>query len=97
MSVLDVEVTGPVWHWRGPPPFHFVTVPAEASDDIAAVSAVVTYGWGMIPVCARIGDTTWDTALWPKDGCYVVPLKAAVRRAAGIDVDDVVTVHLSIG
>ena len=34
----------------------------------------MTYGWGMIPVSVRIGDTEWTTSLWPKDG--------ALRRAA---------------
>jgi uncharacterized protein DUF1905 len=31
------------------------------------VSASVTYGWGMIPVRVRIGDTEWTTSLWPED------------------------------
>jgi uncharacterized protein DUF1905 len=39
----------------------------------------------MIPVTARIGGTTWTTSLFPKDGRYVVPVKAVVRRAEGLD------------
>lgn len=59
-------------------------------------SAHVTYGWGMIPVAARIGSTSWTTSLFPKDGRYIVPLKVVVRRAEGIDDGDVVSVELEV-
>jgi hypothetical protein len=93
---VQLEFSGPVWYWRGPAPYHFVTVPAEESAELEAAAAFVTYGWGMIPVDVRIGGTRWRTSLWPKDGGYVVPLKVMVRRAEGIDVDDTVTVHLGV-
>jgi hypothetical protein len=50
----------------------------------------------MIPVAARIGETAWTTSLFPKDGGYLIPVKDKVRDAEGLDVDDVVTVHLHI-
>ena len=50
----------------------------------------------MIPVTARIGETSWTTSLWPKEGGYVVPVKTAVRRAEELDVGDVVTVRLTV-
>jgi hypothetical protein len=50
----------------------------------------------MIPVTARIGETDWTTSLFPKDGRYVVPLKDLVRKAEDLDVDDVVTIRLSV-
>lgn len=93
---MELEFSGVVWHWRGPSPYHFVTVPDEESGALEAVSAQVTYGWGMIPVAGRVGGTSFTTALWPKDGGYVVPLKDAVRRAEDIELDDVVTVRLTV-
>jgi hypothetical protein len=81
---MRIEFTGPIWHWRGPAPFYFVTVPEEDSRELKAVSGAVTYGWGMIPVTARIGSTTWKTSLFPKDDRYLLPLKVAVRRAEGL-------------
>lgn len=92
---MELEFAGPVWEWRGPAPYYFVTVPDEESADLEAVSSAVTYGWGMIPVLARIGGTEWETSLWPKDGRYVVPLKVRVRRAERIGEGDVVTVRLT--
>lgn len=93
---MAVELSGDVWHWRGPAPFFFVTVPEEESAQLQAVSRAVTYGWGMIPVRARIGATEWTTLLFPKDGGYVVPLKDAVRRAEAIDEGDTVAVRLVV-
>lgn len=60
------------------------------------MSALVTYGWGMIPVNARIGKTEYYTALWPKDGKYVLPLKAVVRKAEKIDEGDTIRASLEI-
>lgn len=92
---MDLEFSGEIWYWRGPSPFYFVSVPEEESQDLRAESSLLSYGWGCIPVRARIGGTGWETSLIPKDGLYAVPLKATIRRAEGIDEGDVVTVRLS--
>jgi hypothetical protein len=94
---LDLEFSGEIWFWKGPAPWHFVTVPDEQCGEIEAASALVTYGWGMIPVTVRIGATEWTTSLYPKDGRYIVPLKARVRQAEGLETGDTVTVRLAIG
>jgi Domain of unknown function (DUF1905) len=93
---VDLEFSGEVWFWRGPSPYHFVTVPEDESAALQATSARVTYGWGMIPVEARIGSTRWTTSLFPKNGGYVVPLKDLVRNAEQIDVGDTVTLRLAV-
>jgi hypothetical protein len=96
MEPITIEFSGAIWYWRGPAPFYFVTVPDEQSRELKAVSGFVTYGWGMIPVIARIGQTEWKTALFPKDGRYLVPLKDSVRRAENLQPDDIVTVQLEV-
>ena len=93
---MELEFSGALWFWRGPSPYHFVTVPDEESAELQAASALVTYGWGMIPVAARIGGTGWTTSLFPKDGGYVVPVKDLVRNAEGLEVGDRVTVRLVV-
>ena len=93
---MDLEFSGEIWFWRGPAPWHFVSVPDEECGAIEAESASVTYGWGMIPVTAQIGDTDWTTSLWPKDGRYIVPIKTSVRKAEKLDLGDNVTVRLTI-
>lgn len=96
LTRVDLEFGGEVWFWRGPSPYHFVTVPIEESAELREASAQVTYGWGMIPVEARIGATRWTTSLFPKNGGYVVPLKDLVRNAEAIDVGDTVRVRLTV-
>jgi len=93
---VDQEFTGEIWYWRGPSPFHFVTVPEGLCDEIRAIAAAVTYGWGMIPVTARIGRTEWTTSLFPKDGSYIVPIKVVVQRAENLSLGDSVTLRLMI-
>ncbi|HYF76399.1 MAG TPA: DUF1905 domain-containing protein [Symbiobacteriaceae bacterium] len=93
---MHIEFDGTVWFWRGPAPWYFVTIPAEQCQELSAVSRFVTYGWGMIPVQARIGQTEWETSLFPKDGQYLLPVKATVRKAEQIDEGDQVTVRLAV-
>jgi hypothetical protein len=92
---MDLEFSGEIWFWRGPAPFHFVTVPEDESIDLEAISSEVSYGWGCIPVGARIGSTRWKTSLFPKDGGYIVPIKTAVRRTERLELGDVVDVRLT--
>lgn len=84
-------------HWRGPAPYYFVKVPDQESADIRAIAKFVTYGWGVIPVGARIGDTEWTTSLFPKDGGYLVPIRAVVKRAEALEEDQLVTIELEVG
>ena len=93
---MELTVTGEVWEWRGPAPFHFVTLSPEEAEAVSAIAAGVTYGWGMIPVEGRIGSTGFTTSLWPKNGSYVIPVKDAVRSAEQIELGDVVTVELRV-
>ncbi|HEX5510177.1 MAG TPA: DUF1905 domain-containing protein [Actinomycetales bacterium] len=92
--LAQLDFAGEVWHWRGPAPFYFVTVPEEESEIVHEVRHLVTYGWGMVPLEARVGRTTWTTSLFPKDGLYVLPMKDAVRRAEEIEEGDVIDVSV---
>jgi hypothetical protein len=84
-------------YWRGPAPWFFVPMPPEHSDAIRERANELTYGWGVIPVCVTIGETYFETSLFPKDGVYLVPVKAAVRKAEALDEGDVVAVRLEAG
>ncbi len=93
---MNIEFSGPIWQWRGPAPYYFVTVPPAEADALHAIAPSVTYGWGMIPAMVRIGRTEWKTSLWPKDGGYIVPLKDAVRKAEELEEGDNITVRLEV-
>jgi len=94
---MEFDFEGPVWYWKGPAPWYFVSVPPPLSAAIKAMSGSFTYGWGMIPVHATIGHTTWYTAMFEKDGLYILPVKADIRKAEKIDEGQVVFVNLVVG
>ena len=93
---MEIEFSGKIWFWQGPAPWFFVTVPEEQSRDLKAISTLVTYGWGVIPVHVRIGQSEWKTSLFPKDGLYLVPIRANIRKAENLAEGDTVTIHLEV-
>lgn len=94
---MDWVFSGEIFTWRGPAPYYYVAMPEEQSVDLREMSTQVSYGWGVIPVRVRIGDTEWTTSLFPKDGLYLVPLKDRVRKTEGLDEGDLIDVRLSVG
>lgn len=93
---MDLSFDTTTISWRGPAPFVFARVPEDESDAIADVAPYVTYGWGAIPVTARIQGVEFTTSLFPREGVYLVPVKVAVQRATGVGVGDDVHVDLHL-
>ena len=78
-------VTGPLWRWRDGS-WHFLTLPEDASDEIADLAEGRAGGFGAVKVEVTCGPRTWERSLFPitEHSCYVLPVKAAVRRAEGL-------------
>lgn len=93
---MKMAFSNRMWHWRGPAPFHFISLPADLSQEIKDMAASLTYGWGMIPVNARIGATEFSTAMYEKNGVYILPIKNVVRLGEQIEIDDMVDVEISL-
>ena len=91
-----IEFEGNIFYWRGPAPFHFVPLPEEPSLDIYTITTMGTYGWGVIPVRFRIGETEWKTSLFTKDRRYLVPIRKSVQEPENLAVGDHVVVRLEI-
>lgn len=97
---------GPVWLWRGKAKdgapsstaWHFLTIDGEVAEAIRAVAPGRSAAWGSVYVEATIGGTTWKTSVFPsKDvGGYLLPVKAAVRKAERLVEGDVVKVTISL-
>ena len=94
---MKIKFQGVVIEWRGPSPFYFVPVPEVPSTKIKALAAQLTYGWGVIPVLGKIGNTEFSTALIPKEGVYYLSIKNAVRFAENLEVGAEVSVSISVG
>jgi hypothetical protein len=93
---MILEFEGVLIVWRGPAPYFFIPVPEKESGDLKAISGIASYGWGVIPVRARIGATTWQTSLFPKNGGYLTPIKDRVRKAEKLDEGDRTRVRLEV-
>jgi hypothetical protein len=93
-----IAVTAPLWLWNGQGgSWHFLTVPEEQSDEIRAEAFAGPRGFGSVKVEATIADVSWRTSVFPqKSGGYLLPVKADVRRRAGIAAGDEVTVTLQL-
>ena len=80
---MEWSFTGEVIEWRGPAPYLFVAMTPDESEDLKEAARGLIY-WGQVPVHVTIGDTEFTTALFPRDGRYLVPVKVAVQQAEAI-------------
>lgn len=84
-----------IWLWSGNAAWHFVTVPKSIAAGIKALSEGMRSPTGSVRVAATIKDVTWKTSLFPtKEGAYILPIKAEVRKKAKVGADD--TVNLTV-
>jgi hypothetical protein len=90
---VDWVFEGEVIEWRGPAPYFFVAMSESDSAELKEEARSLIY-WGQVPVQVVLGATEFSTALFPKDGRYLVPLKDAVRKAEGVVEGDRVRVEL---
>lgn len=95
-----IKVTSLLWIWKGSDAagrWYFITVPDDQSNQIRAQALGTPRGFGSVRVEACIDDVTWRTSVFPlNSGGYLLPVKAEVRKKAGISAGDEVTVELEI-
>jgi Domain of unknown function (DUF1905) len=97
-----VEFSAPCWYYGGKAAWYFVTLPEREAAEIAYFSQFIVggkrAGWGLVRVSVQIGKTCWDTSIFPdrKRNSYLLPIKAAVRKAENIEKDSIVKVALSM-
>ncbi|WP_420335528.1 DUF1905 domain-containing protein [Roseibium sp.] len=98
--MLDqMTFSGDLWLSPGPGGWTFVTLPLESADQIRFVTGgQKTKSWGMIKVKVTIGSSTWRTTIWPDkaSGSFLLPVKAAVRRAEKVSAGDRVEVDMTV-
>jgi hypothetical protein len=93
---LRFKFEAKIIEWRGPAPFFYAPMPAEQAADLRQIANHVSYGWGCIPVEAKIGGVVFTTSLFPRDETYLVPIKVAVRRKINITVGDKVAIDMTV-
>jgi hypothetical protein len=96
MPVFDF--VAPLWRWESNAAWHFVTVPEDISELIAAQTTGPRRGFGSVRVKVTIGASTWSTSVFPDNAsqCYVLPVKKAVRVKESLEVDQPAVVLLTL-
>ena len=95
-----ITFTSLLWIWKGSDAagrWYFVTVPDELCDEVRAAAFETRRGFGSVRVEATVGDVSWRTSVFPLNaGGYLLPVKAEVRRQAGLAAGDEVDVKLEL-
>lgn len=94
--VFDAQL----WSWdaRRVDTWVFVSLPDDESDEIRDLTGGLRRGFGSVRVRVTIGTTTWKTSIFPStsSGAFVLPLKAAVRKAEQLKLGDTTKVTVEL-
>ncbi|HZB32640.1 MAG TPA: DUF1905 domain-containing protein [Streptosporangiaceae bacterium] len=96
--VIDFDAELWIWDARRDDSWIFVSLPTEASEEIRDLAGGVRRGFGSLRVRVKLGGSTWTTSIFPDAarGCFVLPLKRAVRKAEAIDAGDTATLSVEL-
>ena len=91
------NVRAKVWLYPGMAGWHFVTIPKKQSERIKKVFGAKKRGWGSLPVMATIGETHWETSIFPDKKSGLIYCRSRPRYAkADIALGDMIRLALEI-
>ena len=92
------KTKGKIWLYPGTSGWHFVTLPKNTKEEIDFFFSDFKRGWGSLPVLVTVGETSWKTSIFPdkKEGSYILPLKAEIRKIESLHEGDNINLTLEI-
>ncbi len=99
---MEYTFIGSLWirnNWKAPASWHFITVPQDISNDIKQFVSTQPRKWRWsVRVEVRIGFYVWKTSIFPdkKSWCYLLPIKADVRKKLQIKENDEINCVLHV-
>ena len=99
----SVSHVAKLWRWTGGSGlgWFFVTIDGTAGETLSATALMrrlefgARPGFGALRVQARIGESRWQTSVFPqKELGWLLPVKAAIRRIEAIGEGDEVAIVL---
>ena len=99
MKKQEYSCKAKVWLYPGDmAAWYFITLPKATAEKIKEKVGKSTRGFGSVPVEVVVGDTVWQTSIFPDkySKSYLLPLKAAVRKKEGIQVDEEIEVKMRL-
>ncbi len=94
-----IEASGPLVRWSSDKAsWFFVVLSGDVVGEIHYAAMGRTGGFGSVKVRATIGGTTWESSLFPHKEVsgFVLPVKAAVRKAEGLAEGDRISLVLRV-
>lgn len=92
---MKLTITEKLWRYPGEAAWYFIRLDKESSHQVK--EGAPKRGWGSVKVQVKVGATTWNTSIFPeKDGSYLLPVKASVRKAEGLNNETMVTAQLTV-
>ncbi len=78
--------------------WRFLPIPKKETKIIREKYGANARGFGSLPVTATINKVSWQTSIFydSRSESYLLPLKAIIRRKAGIEEGDTVACSLEI-
>jgi hypothetical protein len=100
----QIRYTGALWRWTGVEngSWHFLTISGAAGEALSATALMRRLegrarGFGSLRVTATIGETRWQTSVFPsREASWMLPVKAAVRKAECLGEGDEVALMLEV-
>jgi len=107
MSADSVRFSAPLEVWTNEAEnsfVAFVTLPPQAAEQLSAhelarrLELGKRRGFGSVKLTARVGDSAWQTSAFPLKGGagWFLAIKAAIRRAEGLEEGDCIEVELHL-
>lgn len=95
---IKYDFSGQIWKQNANGAWFFVSLPKEISKEIREHLRWQEEGWGRMKASANVNGFEWETAIWfdKKLDTYLLPIKADIRKKAGLNLDDKIYVDISI-
>lgn len=96
--VVDFDAELWIWDARRADSWTFVSLPKDVTEEFEELARGERRGFGSLRVRVAIGASTWSTSIFPDSerGCYVLPVKKAVRKAEGLTAGDTAAVTVEL-
>lgn len=88
-----------LWKWQSEKAaWHFVSIDTHTSEEIKIRrEPSLGGGFGAIKVEVTIGDTTWETSIFPsKTKGFILPIKASVRKNENLKEGNTINISFAI-
>lgn len=93
---IKYEFSARMWKHASPGGWYFVSLPKKLSNEIRENLKWQEEGWGRMKAFAKIGDSTWETAIWfdRKNESYILPIKTEIRKKSKLEINTNVLVNI---